>query len=78
MIRFHELKIWQFLYPVQRSFKEKSFIKLLHVILLVQSVIFGVIVLISNKWENGLIVLIVNIVFSLGFVKWFVPSRIKK
>ncbi|MBU5211844.1 ABC transporter permease [Heyndrickxia oleronia] len=78
MIRFHELKIWQFLYPVQRSFKEKSFIKLLHVILLVQSVIFGVIVLISNKWESGLIVLIVNIVFSLGFVKWFVPSRIKK
>ncbi|MGE8205139.1 ABC transporter permease [Heyndrickxia sp. NPDC080065] len=78
MIRYHELKIWQYLYPVEGSLKGKSFLQLLNIFLFVQSIIFGIIVLLRHSWENGLFVLILGIVFSFIFIKWYVPSRLRK
>lgn len=78
MVRYHELKIWQYLYPVNRALKDQSFLHILTMCMFVQSVFFGIIVFISNTWGNGLIVLLIGILFSIIFVKSYVPNRLRK
>ncbi|MGE6261002.1 ABC transporter permease [Heyndrickxia sporothermodurans] len=78
MIRYHELKIWHYLYPLSQSLKELSFLRILTVCIFIQTVIFSVIVLISHTWEKGLIVFVAGCVFSILFVKGYVPSRLRK
>jgi ABC-2 type transport system permease protein len=78
MIRFHELKIWMNLYPIQGDIKVKSFLKVIHIVLNIQAVIFGVLAIISSTWLNGVIVFIVSIVFVFILVKVYIPSRLRK
>ncbi|MED3651490.1 ABC transporter permease [Heyndrickxia sporothermodurans] len=78
MVNYHELKIWQYLYPVDRTFKEKSFLTILTVSIFIQSIFFGVVVLFSQSWLNGLIVCLAGILFSVIFTKSYVPVRLRK
>lgn len=78
MVRYHELKIWLNLYPVSGDLKRNSFLKVITIVLMLQAVIFGILSLISGSWVNGVLVLLIGIVFVLILVKVYIPSRIKK
>lgn len=78
MVRYHELKIWLHLYPVSMELKKSSFLKVITTVLMLQALIFGILALISSSWVNGVLVLLIGIVFVLLLVKIYIPSRLKK
>ena len=67
--KHHRMKIWLDLYPVGGEEKKKDFLTLLNAILITGSVIFTIIFALATKdfMMTG-ILLIVSILFSIGFV----------
>ncbi|MHA4131130.1 ABC transporter permease [Bacillus thuringiensis] len=77
--KHHRMKIWLDLYPVGREEKKKDFLALLNAILIIGSVIFTVIFALATKdfMMTG-ILLIVSILFSIGFVYQYGAKRIER
>ena len=77
--KHHRMKIWLDLYPVGGEEKKKDFLTLLNAILIIGSVIFTVIFALATKdfMMTG-ILLIVSIVFSIGFVYQYGAKRIER
>ncbi|WP_324655656.1 ABC transporter permease EcsB [Bacillus cereus] len=75
----HRMKIWLDLYPVGGEEKKKDFLALLNAILIIGSVIFTVIFALATKdfMMTG-ILLIVSILFSIGFVYQYGAKRIER
>ncbi|KXH82384.1 ABC transporter permease EcsB [Bacillus cereus] len=77
--KHHRMKIWLDLYPVRGEEKKKDFLTLLNVVLIIGSVIFTVIFALATKdfMMTG-ILLIVSILFSIGFVYQYGAKRIER
>ncbi|MCR6850586.1 ABC transporter permease EcsB [Paenibacillus jamilae] len=77
--KHHRMKIWLDLYPVGGEEKKKDFLALLNAILIIGSVIFTVICALATKdfMMTG-ILLIVSILFSIGFVYQYGAKRIER
>ncbi|MED3272442.1 ABC transporter permease EcsB [Bacillus thuringiensis] len=77
--KHHRMKIWLDLYPVKVDEKKKDFLTLLNAILIIGSVIFTVIFALATKdfMMTG-ILLVVSIVFSIGFVYQYGAKRIER
>ncbi|KAA6467536.1 ABC transporter permease [Bacillus cereus] len=77
--KHHRMKIWLDLYPVKVDEKKKDFLILLNVILIIGSVIFTVIFALATKdfMMTG-ILLVVSILFSIGFVYQYGAKRIER
>ncbi|CDN34405.1 ABC transporter permease EcsB [Bacillus thuringiensis] len=77
--KHHRMKIWLDLYPVGGEEKKKDFLTLLSAILIIGSVIFTVIFALATKdfMMTG-ILLIVSILFSIGFVYQYGAKRIER
>lgn len=77
--KHHCMKIWLDLYPVGGEEKKKDFLALLNAILIIGSVIFTVIFALATKdfMMTG-ILLIVSILFSIGFVYQYGAKRIER
>ncbi|PEF92774.1 MULTISPECIES: ABC transporter permease EcsB [Bacillus cereus group] len=77
--KHHRMKIWLDLYPVGGEEKKKDFLTLLNAILIIGSVIFTVIFALATKdfMMTG-ILLIVSILFSIGFVYQYGAKRIER
>ncbi len=77
--KHHRMKIWLDLYPVGGEEKKKDFLTLLNAILITGSVIFTIIFLLATKdfMMTG-ILLVVSIVFSIGFVYQYGAKRIER
>ncbi|MCU5329572.1 ABC transporter permease EcsB [Bacillus wiedmannii] len=77
--KHHRMKIWLDLYPVGGEEKKKDFLTLLNAILIIGSVIFTVIFALATKdfMMTG-ILLVVSIVFSIGFVYQYGAKRIER
>ncbi|MGM2668655.1 ABC transporter permease EcsB [Bacillus cereus group sp. Bce026] len=77
--KHHRMKIWLDLYPVGAEEKKKDFLTLLNAILIIGSVIFTVIFALATKdfMMTG-ILLIVSILFSIGFVYQYGAKRIER
>ncbi|MED3466731.1 ABC transporter permease EcsB [Bacillus thuringiensis] len=77
--KHHRMKIWLDLYPVKVDEKKKDFLTLLNVILIIGSIIFTVIFALATKdfMMTG-ILLVVSIVFSIGFVYQYGAKRIER
>ncbi|MGU3441381.1 ABC transporter permease EcsB [Bacillus cereus] len=77
--KHHRMKIWLDLYPVGGEEKKKDFLTLLNAILIIGSVIFTVIFALAMKdfMMTG-ILLIVSILFSIGFVYQYGAKRIER
>ncbi|AXR15625.1 ABC transporter permease [Bacillus thuringiensis] len=77
--KHHRMKIWLDLYPVKVDEKKKDFLTLLNVILIIGSVIFTVIFALATKdfMMTG-ILLVVSILFSIGFVYQYGAKRIER
>lgn len=73
----HQNKIWVSLYPIDNHLKEKSFLKLLLVILFLDSVIMSFVLLLKGDVVVSLASLVSGIVFSLYFVFSFSKKRLK-
>ncbi|KKB41794.1 ABC transporter permease [Bacillus thermotolerans] len=78
IIRRHETKMWVSLYPVAQEQKSRSLLSLITRLLAIQSILFGLAVLISNTAMYALIVLAVGLAFSFVFTKLYAPGRLKK
>ncbi|AAS40083.1 MULTISPECIES: ABC transporter permease EcsB [Bacillus] len=77
--KHHRMKIWLDLYPVGGEEKKKDFLTLLNAILITGSIIFTIIFLLATKdfMMTG-ILLVVSIVFSIGFVYQYGAKRIER
>ncbi|MGE7889292.1 ABC transporter permease EcsB [Bacillus cereus] len=77
--KHHRMKIWLDLYPVKVDEKKKDFLTLLNAILIIGSVIFTVIFALATKdfMMTG-ILLVVSILFSIGFVYQYGAKRIER
>ncbi|WP_088338554.1 ABC transporter permease EcsB [Bacillus cereus] len=77
--KHHRMKIWLDLYPVGGEEKKKDFLNLLNAILITGSVIFTIIFALATKdfMMTG-ILLIVSILFSIGFVYQYGAKRIER
>ncbi|MBZ6022356.1 ABC transporter permease EcsB [Bacillus cereus] len=77
--KHHRMKIWLDLYPVGGEEKKKDFLTLLNAILITGSVIFAIIFALATKdfMMTG-ILLIVSILFSIGFVYQYGAKRIER
>lgn len=77
--KHHRMKIWLDLYPVRGEEKKKDFLTLLNAVLIIGSVIFTVIFALATKdfMMTG-ILLIVSILFSIGFVYQYGTKRIER
>ncbi|PEM04183.1 ABC transporter permease [Bacillus cereus] len=77
--KHHRMKIWLDLYPVKVDEKKKDFLTLLNAILIIGSVIFTVIFALATKdfMVTG-ILLVVSILFSIGFVYQYGAKRIER
>ncbi|PEF64143.1 ABC transporter permease EcsB [Bacillus cereus] len=77
--KHHRMKIWLDLYPVRGEEKKKDFLTLLNAVLIIGSVIFTVIFTLATKdfMMTG-ILLIVSILFSIGFVYQYGAKRIER
>ncbi|MCH1626811.1 ABC transporter permease [Ferdinandcohnia quinoae] len=76
--RHHSLKIWIQLYPVRDSTKEKSFLQILFVLLVIQSILFTFILIVANGLFIAFVALLIGILFSYVFVYFYVKVRVKK
>ncbi|KAB2371640.1 MULTISPECIES: ABC transporter permease EcsB [unclassified Bacillus (in: firmicutes)] len=77
--KHHRMKIWLDLYPVKVDEKKKDFLTLLNAILIIGSVIFTVIFALATKdFIMTGILLVVSIVFSIGFVYQYGAKRIDR
>ncbi|MDA2381633.1 ABC transporter permease EcsB [Bacillus cereus] len=77
--KHHRMKIWLDLYPVGGEEKKKDFLALLNAILITGSVVFTVIFALATKdfMMTG-ILLVVSILFSIGFVYQYGAKRIER
>ncbi|MFV0941505.1 ABC transporter permease EcsB [Bacillus pacificus] len=77
--KHHRMKIWLDLYPVGGEEKKKDFLTLLNAILITGSIIFTIIFVLATKdfMMTG-ILLVVSIVFSIGFVYQYGAKRIER
>ncbi|PGK36868.1 ABC transporter permease [Bacillus anthracis] len=77
--KHHRMKIWLDLYPVGGEEKKKDFLTLLNAILITGSIIFTIIFALATKdfMLTG-ILLVVSIVFSIGFVYQYGAKRIER
>ncbi|HHY0836667.1 TPA: ABC transporter permease EcsB [Bacillus thuringiensis] len=77
--KHHRMKIWLDLYPVGGEEKKKDFLTLLNAILIIGSVIFTVIFALATKnFIMTGILLILSILFSIGFVYQYGAKRIER
>lgn len=77
--KHHRMKIWLDLYPVGGEEKKKDFLTLLNAILIIGSVVFTIIFALATKefMMTG-ILLVLSIVFSIGFVYQYGAKRIER
>ncbi|MGE7882071.1 ABC transporter permease EcsB [Bacillus sp. NPDC094077] len=77
--KHHRMKIWLDLYPVGREEKKKDFLTLLNVILIIGSILFTIVFALATRdfMMTG-ILLVVSIVFSIGFVNQYGAKRIER
>ncbi|MEH7222671.1 ABC transporter permease [Bacillus sp. JJ1566] len=76
--RHHSLKIWVRLYPISEEIKLASYLQFLFQLLVVQSVIFTVILLITAKTTTTFILLIAGLVFVYLFVFIYTKRKVRK
>ncbi|MCU4768998.1 ABC transporter permease EcsB [Bacillus toyonensis] len=77
--KHHRMKIWLDLYPVGGEEKKKDFLTLLSAILIIGSMIFTIVFALATKdFIMTGILLIVSILFSIGFVYQYGAKRIER
>jgi ABC-2 type transport system permease protein len=74
----YDMKIWTSIYPISEKIKEKSFQKVVKVVLLSQSILISLGFWLRGEWTGGVICLVVSVLFSLFFSHMYLPSRTKK
>ncbi|WP_214484883.1 ABC transporter permease [Bacillus sp. SM2101] len=76
--RHFSMKIWLGLYPIQKAVREKAFLQLLHILLIIQASIFAIVILFIGKVFIAFLAFVCGIVFSYVFINLYVKSRLKK
>lgn len=72
----HQNVLWIDLYPISTDVREEAFKKILSFILTIQSIIFGLIFLLKGEWVLALIGIVLGIVFTLFFVRFYSLKKV--
>lgn len=72
----YQNKLWIQLYPVKESEKLSTFLKLLSNVLSIQALLISLAPFIQGRWETGLAMLAIGLLFSYAFVHVYGKSRI--
>jgi ABC-2 type transport system permease protein len=71
----HQNKLWTGLYPVGEKFREKSFTRLLSVILYLQTAIFSLVPAFKQDWAAALMTAALGFLFTLFFINSYSKKR---
>jgi ABC-2 type transport system permease protein len=71
----HQHKLWLDLYPVGTAAKEKSFTKLLTIIMFIQTVVFGLVILVKQNPLTAGSTVILGLLFTFAFVHLYSKKR---
>ncbi|WP_066174300.1 ABC transporter permease [Bacillus marinisedimentorum] len=74
--RHHAAKIWLDLYPIQETFRRKSFLTLLFQLLTLESVLIAPAAFMTLPWVSAAVLLILGLLFSYLFVYQYTEKRI--
>jgi ABC-2 type transport system permease protein len=74
--RHHSLKIWLNLYPVSKEKRKQSFLRILTLLLIVESVLFSVVILVSVNPIQFIFAFSIGVIFSLLFVYFYINRRL--
>ncbi|MFD2443109.1 ABC transporter permease [Bacillus sp. CGMCC 1.16607] len=72
----HQNLLWIDLYPIQENQREKAFQKILSTVLLIQGCLFGLVFLIKGDWLFFLVGVIVAVIFTLLFVRFYSLKKV--
>jgi ABC-2 type transport system permease protein len=72
----HQNVLWIDLYPIGTNVREEAFRTILSIILTIQSIIFGLMFLLKGDWLLALIGLVVGIVFTQFFVRYYSLKKV--
>ena len=73
----YDNKLWIIIYPVESSYREKSFKQIMASILGSQGIILSLIIASKGDWMYALISFIVNVVFIIFFVLFYINKKVK-
>ncbi|WP_223700794.1 ABC transporter permease [Sutcliffiella deserti] len=76
MWRHHYNKLWLSIYPVREEERNKAFLKMLQMILIIQTLILSVIVAFVASWNEVAIVLVGGVLFSILYTNGVVKKKI--
>lgn len=75
--KHHQNKTILMLYPVGEEVKERSFQRILLVLLCIQALLLSAAILITGDWQTALIGSIVGLLFSFFFVFVYIKNKLK-
>ncbi|WP_078381546.1 ABC transporter permease [Sutcliffiella halmapala] len=76
MWRHHYNKLWLSIYPVKEEERSKSFLKMLQLILIVQTILLSILVAIVATWIEVVIVLVGGLLFASLYVHGVIKKKI--
>ncbi|MEI5906455.1 ABC transporter permease [Bacillus spongiae] len=78
LVKKHSYVIWISLYPISMKERRRAFLALIQKLMFIQSALFALIPVLAGQWQNGVLILVVNLVISLMMVSVYIPKRIQK
>lgn len=75
--KHHDMKIWISLYPVSSGARMKSFVHFLMILLCVQAVLLSTILLINKELNLALLSLLLGLIFSFLFSRFYIQKKMK-
>ncbi|MYL18385.1 ABC transporter permease [Halobacillus litoralis] len=72
----HRTIIWLDLYPVQQQWKQKAVLQWLRMIMLFQTVVFGLLLALQFQWTGMIGIWVLGTLFSYAFVQTYVKQRL--
>lgn len=76
--RHHNLKIWIDIYPISKEMKKSSFLKLLFMLLIVESILYSLFLIVEGNLLLALSHIGAGIAFSYVFVNVYVKNKLSK
>lgn len=75
--KHHQSKTTMMLYPVRENVKERSFQRILLVLLCIQTLLLSVAIFITGDWQTALFGIIIGLLFSFFFVFVYIKNKLK-
>jgi len=73
----HRVNIWLDLYPVEMSERKRAVMKILYQLSIVQTILFALVIVLTQEYLGFVIALIGGLLFSFVFISGYVKSKLE-